>query len=67
MELNVTDSKLSMQFSVILTFLQIRFTFSYLGLKPMACQFIVNNLHSIMYFTHKGQSPDRQQPIKEPF
>ena len=29
-------------------------------------QFIVNNLHFIMYFTHRGHSPDRQQPIKEP-
>ena len=32
----------------------------------VACQFLVNNLHSITYFTHTGQSPDRQQPIKEP-
>ena len=39
----------------------------YHGLNPIACQFIVNNLylHFIMYFTHTGQSPDRQQPIKE--
>ena len=32
----------------------------------VACQFLVNNLHFIMYFIHRGQSPDRQQPIKEP-
>ena len=48
MELNASDSELSMQFSHV------------------ACQFLVNNLHFIMYFTHRGKSPDRQQPIKEP-
>ena len=48
MELNASDSELSMQFSYV------------------ACQFLVNNLHFIMYFTHRGKSPDRQQPIKEP-
>ena len=47
MELNASDSELSMQFS------------------HFACQFLVNNLHFITYFTHTGQSPDRQQPIKE--
>ena len=48
MELNLTDSELSMRFSCV------------------ACQFLVNNLHFTTYFTHRGQSPDRQQPIKEP-
>ena len=38
----------------------------YHGLNPIACQFIVNNLHFIMYFTCTGQSPDGQQSIKEP-
>ena len=48
MELNATDSELSMQFSCV------------------ACQFLVNNLHFIMYFIHRGKKPDKQQPIKEP-
>ena len=26
-----------------------------------------NNLHFITYFIHRGQSPNRQQPIKEPY
>ena len=47
MDLDATDSELSMQFSRV------------------ACQFLVNK-HFIMNFTHIGQSPDRQQPIKEP-
>ena len=48
MELNASDSELSMQFSQV------------------ACQFLVNNLHFITYFTHRGQNPEREQPIKEP-
>ena len=47
MELNASDSELSMQFSHV------------------ACQFLVNNLHFITYFTHT-QGKDRQQLIKEP-
>ena len=47
-------------------FLQIKFSFSYLGLNPIACWFLVNNLHFITNFTHRGQSPVRWQPIKEP-
>ena len=46
-------------------FLRIKFTFSYLGLNPIAC-FLYKNLHFIMYFTHRGHSPDRQQPIRNP-
>ena len=40
--------------------------FSYLGLHPIACQFLVNNLHFIMYSALTGQNPDRKQPNKEP-
>ena len=47
-------------------FIRIKSAFNYLGLNPIACLFLVNNLHFIRYFTHSGQSPDRQQPIKEP-
>ena len=47
-------------------FLRIKFTFSYLGLNLIAYQFLAKNLHFVVYFTHRGQSPDGQQPIKEP-
>ena len=40
--------------------------FSYLGLHPITCQFLVNNLHFIMYSALTGQNPDRKQPNKEP-
>ena len=46
-------------------FWRIKFTFSYFELKPIVGQFLVNSLHFITYFTHRRQSPDRQQPIKE--
>ena len=39
-----------------------KLTFSY----PIVCSFLVNNVHFITYFTHRGQSPDRQKPIEEP-
>ena len=57
--LNATDSELLIQFSRVLTF-------STNKLNPIMCLFLVNNLHFIRYFTHSGQRPDRQQPIKEP-
>ena len=47
-------------------FLIIKLAFCYLWINPIACQFLLNNLHLSAYFTHRGQSPDRQQPIKEP-
>ena len=52
MTLNATDSKISTQFSRVLTF-------SNPVLIPC------NQPAFIKYFTHGGQSPDRQQPIEE--
>ena len=46
-------------------FLQMKFTFRCLGLNYIVCWFLWTNC-ILSCFTLKGQSPDRQQPIKEP-
>ena len=39
--------------------------FYFATVDSITCYFLVNNLHFITYFTHKEQSTDRQQTIKE--
>ena len=55
----------SCDYPTIWRFWRIKFTFSYFELNPIVGQLLENNLHFITYFTHRGQSPDRQQPIKK--
>ena len=57
---------LIVQFSRILTFSTNKFAYNYFGLYPIACSFLLNNLHFMKYFTNRGKSLDRRQPIKEP-
>ena len=41
--------------------------FYFATLDSIACYFLVNNLHFITYFTHKGQSADRQHNDNDVF
>ena len=65
-KLYATDSEFYTHSPASWLFLRLKFAFGYLGINPVACKFLVNNLHFIAYFTHRGQSSVRQQPIKQP-
>lgn len=52
-------SSFSTQFSLAQTFSTYQISFK-LPHCHIACQCLVNNLHSITHYTHEGKSPDRQ-------
>ena len=51
---------------VLRDFPLIKLAFNYLGLYLIGYQFLANNMHFITYSACMEQSPDRQQPNKEP-
>ena len=51
---------------VLRDFQLIKFAFNYLGIYPIGCQFLANNLHFITYSACMEQSPDRQQLNQKP-
>ena len=66
MKLYATDSEFSTHFPRFEFFYEQNSLLATLELTQSRVNSNVNNLHFITYFTHRGQSPDRQQHIKEP-
>ena len=61
---NVTVRRFLSNYPVLPRFVPIKFASSYLGPHPITCQFLVKNLHFIIYSARTRQSLDRQQQNK---